>query len=156
MPTGVRQRLRHLLQGRRAVGVAVRLGIVAAACYAAWLAVGEFGRPYVFFDLKIYHGAVAYWASGGSLYDYLDPDVPLGFTYPPFAALVMLPMAHLSMLDAAWINVFASLAALALVLAALLKPIADRCGWKQWWFPVAVALPAAAALEPMRESLGYG
>jgi len=60
------------------------------------------------------------------------------------------------MLDAAWINVGASLLALALVLAALIKPIADRCGWRTWWLPVAVAVPAAAALEPMRESLGYG
>lgn len=155
MPTGVR-RLRHLLQGRRAVSTAIRVGIVAAACYAAWYAVQLFGRPYVFFDLKIYHGAVAYWASGGSLYDYLDPDVPLGFTYPPFAALVMLPMAHLSMVSAAWINVAASLAALTFVLAALIKPIAERCGWRTRWFPVALAVPAAAALEPMRETLGYG
>jgi len=156
MPTGVRRHLRHLLQSRRTAGVALRIGIVAATWYAAWYAVQAFGRPYVFFDLKIYHGAVAYWASGGSLYDYLDPDVPLGFTYPPFAALVMLPMAHLSMLDAAWINVAASLIALTLVLTALLKPIAERCGWRTLWFPVAVALPAAAALEPMRETLGYG
>jgi hypothetical protein len=156
MPTGVRHQLRHWLQHHRTAGTALRIGIVAATFYVAWLAVKEFGRPYVFFDLKIYHGAVVYWAGGGSLYDYLDPDVPLGFTYPPFAALVMLPMAHLSMIDAAWINVGASLAALALVLIALLKPIADRCGWKNWWFPVAVAVPAATTLEPMRESLGYG
>jgi alpha-1,2-mannosyltransferase len=156
MPTGVRTQLRHFLQTHRTAGVALRIGIVAATVYAAWLAVEEFGRPYVFFDLRIYHGAVAYWAGGGSLYDYLDPHVPLGFTYPPFAALVMLPMAHLSTIDAAWINVGVSLAALALVLAALIKPIAERCGWRRRWFPIAVAVPMAAALEPMRESLGYG
>nr|WP_290856184.1 glycosyltransferase 87 family protein [Hamadaea sp.] len=115
-----------------------------------------FGRPYVFFDLKIYHGAVAYWANGGSLYDYLDPDVPLGFTYPPFAALVMLPMGYLPMLDAAWINVGASMLVLTGVLAALIAPIAERCGWKHRWFPIALAVPIAAALEPMRETFGYG
>lgn len=156
MPTGVRHQLRHMIQHHRTTGTALRIGIVAATFYVAWLAVKEFGRPYVFFDLKIYHGAVAYWAGGGSLYDYLDPDVPLGFTYPPFAALAMLPMAHLSMIDAAWINVFASLGALAIVLAALIKPIADRCGWRTPWFAVALAVPMAAVLEPMRESLGYG
>jgi alpha-1,2-mannosyltransferase len=156
MPTGVRRPLRHLLQGHRAVGTALRIGMVAATFYAAWLAIGFFGRPYVFFDLRIYHGAVAYWASGGSLYDYLDPYVPLGFTYPPFAALVMLPMAHLTTLEAAWINVAASLVTLTLVLTALIKPIAERCGWRRRWLPIALAVPAAAALEPMRETLGYG
>jgi alpha-1,2-mannosyltransferase len=156
VPVGVRHQLRHTFQHHRTAGAALRIGAVLATFYVAWLAVKEFGRPYVFFDLKIYHGAVAYWAGGGSLYDYLDPDVPLGFTYPPFAALVMLPMAHLRMIDAAWINVGASLAALALVLAALIKPIAERCGWKHSWFVVWMAVPLAAALEPMRESLGYG
>jgi alpha-1,2-mannosyltransferase len=151
---GVRQRFRNLLVHRRTA--ALRVGVVAAACVAAWFVVQVFGRPYVFFDLRIYHGAVVYWAHGGSLYDYLDPGVSLGFTYPPFAALAMLPMAHLSMLDAAWINVGASLAALALVLAAFIRPIAERCGWRTRWFPIAVAVPAAAALEPIRESLGYG
>ncbi|NUR25687.1 MAG: DUF2029 domain-containing protein, partial [Catenulispora sp.] len=120
MPTGVRNRLRFL-QDQRIRGAALRCGIVAAAFVLAWYAVKVFGRPYTFFDLKIYHGAVAYWADGGSLYDYLDPDVPLGFTYPPFAALVMLPMAHLSMNDAGWVNVFASIGALAFVLAALIN-----------------------------------
>jgi hypothetical protein len=155
MPTGLRDRVR-LIQGHRATGTLVRSGIVAVACIAAWYAVQQFGRPYAFFDLKIYHGAVAYWAGGGSLYDYLDPKVPLGFTYPPFAALVMLPMGHLPMLDAAWINVAASLIVLTAVLAALLAPVAERCGWKHRWFPVALAVPIAAALEPVRESLGYG
>ncbi|MCP2326023.1 hypothetical protein HDA40_004530 [Hamadaea flava] len=168
MPDGLRDRLR-LFQGHRSLipdrrnlparhvtGTLVRLGIVAAAFVAAWYAVQEFGRPYVFFDLKIYHGAVAYWANGGSLYDYLDPDVPLGFTYPPFAALVMLPMGYLPMLDAAWVNVGASLLVLTAVMAALLAPIAERCGWKHRWFAVALAVPIAAALEPMRETFGYG
>jgi hypothetical protein len=155
MPSGVRHSLR-LIQGQRTSGAVLRFGVVAVACVAAWYAVQAFGRPYTFFDLKIYHGAVAYWAGGGSLYDYLDPDVPLGFTYPPFAALVMLPMAHLAMLDAAWINVAASLVALTFVLAVLLRPIAERCGWRHRWFPVAVAVPIAAAIEPVRETLGYG
>ena len=47
-----------------------------------------------FFDLRVYYGAINYWVhDGGSLYDYLLPRSTYGFTYPPFAALVMLPMA---------------------------------------------------------------
>ncbi|NUT37969.1 MAG: DUF2029 domain-containing protein [Hamadaea sp.] len=155
MLIGLRDRLR-LIQDHRATGALVRIGIVAVACIAAWYAVELFGRPYTFFDFKIYHGAVAYWADGGSLYDYLDPVVPLGFTYPPFAALIMLPMGYLPMLDAAWINVGASLLVLTAVVAALLAPVAERCGWKHKWFPLLLAVPIATVLEPVRESLGYG
>ncbi|HET6212730.1 MAG TPA: glycosyltransferase 87 family protein, partial [Micromonosporaceae bacterium] len=133
----------------------VRLGIVAGAVIGAVLAVRAFGRPYIFFDLRIYHGAVVWWWDGGDLYDYVAPDITLGYTYPPFAALVMLPMVAVSATVAGYLNVLASLAALAVVLAILLVPIADRYGWPRW-FAVALALPLAAATEPVRETLGYG
>ncbi len=38
---------------------------------AAWLAIDAFGRPYNFFDMKIYHGAAMWWASGRELYDFV-------------------------------------------------------------------------------------
>lgn len=119
------------------------------------LAVEMFGRPYIFFDLLIYHGAVVWWAGGGDLYAFIAPETTLGFTYPPFAALVMLPMATLTTKVAGWLNVIASLGALTAVLAALLGPIADRAGWPRW-FTVALAVPLATATEPIRETLGYG
>ena len=159
MPATVVERLRRLLPGHRVPGVdrwtIVRLGLVAVAAFGAWWAVKTYGRPYDFFDLRIYHGAVVWWAGGGDLYQYVAPDITLGFTYPPFAALVMLPMASFSVTTAGWLNVVASLGALAVVLAALLVPLADRYGWPRW-FAVALALPLAAATEPVRETLGYG
>ncbi|MFU8873360.1 glycosyltransferase 87 family protein [Micromonospora sp. SL4-19] len=133
----------------------VRTGIVAAVAYAAWLAIGAFGRPYNFFDMKIYHGAVVWWANGNELYDFIAPSTNLGFTYPPFAGLVMLPMSWLPVEAAGWLNALASIAALAVVLAALLRPIVDRLGWPLW-FTVAIATPMALAIEPSRETLGYG
>lgn len=46
-------------------------------------------------DISVYIGAINYLASGGALYDY-----PLsggyGFTYPPFAAIVLRPLIWLS------------------------------------------------------------
>lgn len=128
---------------------------MAAVAYAAWLAIGAFGRPYNFFDMKIYHGAVVWWASGHELYDFIAPGTTLGFTYPPFAGLVMLPMAHLPVQAAGLVNALGSLAALAVVLAGLLRPIVDRLGWPLW-YTVAIAVPLAAAIEPVRETLGYG
>ena len=131
------------------------IGIVAVVCYLAWRAVEAFGRPYTFFDMKIYHGAMVWWTSGGELYEYVAPETTLGFTYPPFAALVMLPMAGLPVAVTGWINLVGSVAALALILVALLRPIAERAGWPLW-FTVAVVLPLALAIEPARETLGYG
>ncbi len=134
---------------------AVRIGIVLGAVVLAVLAVRAFGRPYSFFDLKIYRGAVSWWAGGGELYQYVAPGITLGFTYPPFAALLMLPMVKLTAAAAGWTNVVLGLAALVLVLVVFLVPVADRYNWPRW-FVVALAVPLAAALEPGRETLGYG
>ncbi len=160
MPTTVGRRVDRLTPVRRIARridrrTVVRIGVVAAVAYAAWLAVGAFGRPYNFFDMKIYHGAAVWWASGRDLYEFVAPDTTLGFTYPPFAGLAMLPMAHLPVGLAGLVNAVASVAALAVVLAGLLHPIANRLGYPLW-FPVALATPLAAALEPSRETLGYG
>ncbi|GAB3054326.1 glycosyltransferase 87 family protein [Micromonospora schwarzwaldensis] len=160
MPTTVGRRTNRLPPAPRVVlGVdqrlVVRIGIVAAVSYAAWLAIGAFGRPYNFFDMKIYHGAVLWWANGNELYDFVAPSTTLGFTYPPFAGLVMLPMSWLPVDAAGFVNALASIAALAVVLAALLRPIVDRLGWSLW-FTVGIATPLAVAIEPSRETLGYG
>ncbi|MFI1196885.1 glycosyltransferase 87 family protein [Micromonospora sp. NPDC020750] len=163
MPATVRRRTDRLTPIRRVTrltrGVdrrtAVRVGVVAAVAYAAWFAIGAFGRPYNFFDMKIYHGAVAWWMNGNELYDFIAPSTTLGFTYPPFGGLVMLPMAVVPVQVAGWLNVLASIAALALVLAGLLRPVVDRLGWPLW-FTVGIATPMAVALEPGRETLGYG
>jgi len=119
------------------------------------LAVRAFGRPYIFFDLRIYHGAVVWWWGGNDLYEFIAPDITLGFTYPPFAAIMMAPMVVVDVTTAGYLSAFASLTALAAVLIAILVPVADRCGWPRW-FAVAVALPMAWATEPVRETLGYG
>ncbi|WP_091100634.1 glycosyltransferase 87 family protein [Micromonospora citrea] len=160
MPATVGRRVGRLAPVRRVTrGIdrrtVVRTGIVAAVAFAAWLAIGAFGRPYNFFDMKIYHGAVVWWASGHELYEFIAPGTTLGFTYPPFGGLVMLPMAHLPVELAGTVNALASIAALAIVLAGLLRPIVDRLGWPLW-YTVAIATPLAVAIEPARETLGYG
>ncbi|HEX5540876.1 MAG TPA: glycosyltransferase 87 family protein [Micromonospora sp.] len=149
-PPAPRRALRLL--NRRAL---LRIGVVVLACYAAIHAIDTFGRPYNFFDMKIYHGSAAWWAGGRDLYGFVAAETTLGFTYPPFAALLMLPMAKMPLALAGWINALASIAALALILIALLRPIASRVGWSPWLI-LGIALPSAIALEPARETLGYG
>jgi alpha-1,2-mannosyltransferase len=128
--------------------------LVAAAVVFAFVANELFGRRYIFFDMAIYHGAVEWWLAGGDLYDYVSPSL-LGFTYPPFAAVAMLPMAVVSASAAGWLNVIASLGVLGLVLAVLMRPLSDRFGWPRWP-TVGVALALAVATEPVRETLGFG
>src|SRR5256885_9193119 len=159
MPATVGERPRVTLDQRTDFrvgrGTLVRLGIVAVAVLGAIWAVGKYGRHYTFFDLKIYHGAMVWWTHGGNLYDFVAPDTTLGFTYPPFAALAMAPMAILPTIVAGWVNTVISLGALTLLLCWLLVPLADRYDWPRW-FAVALAVPLAAATEPVRETLGFG
>jgi alpha-1,2-mannosyltransferase len=145
----------HRITRRVASATPVRLGLIAGAAILAVWAVREFGRQYSFFDLRIYHGAVVWWAEGGDLYQFTAPQTTLGFTYPPFAALAMLPMVVFASAAAGWINALAGLAALGMVLFAILGPVTDRYGWPRW-FAVGLAVPLAGATEPVRETIGFG
>jgi len=139
--------------GRR---TAHQVGIVVALAVAVglFLAVAAVRRG--FFDLNVYYGALNYWVhDGGQLYDYVRPRTEYGFTYPPFAALTMLPMAlvpwNLAVVVAAVLTVVSA----GLVLFWLVSPVARRAGWPVW-FAVAVAACLVAAFEPMRETFSFG
>ena len=129
-------------------------GTVAVATVAhIW-----YGNRHHFFDLRIYWEAVRWWAGGHPLYDYSRPDVvqgSLGFTYPPFAALVLRPLALLPFGAAAAVFTVASAGALVVSLYWLLSPVADRHGQPRW-FALALALPMVSWLEPVRETLTFG
>jgi len=128
--------------------------LVGAWLFAAlgWWA---FARPYTFFDLRIYHGAVTWWLNGHTLYEYAAPDSGLGFTYPPFAALLMLPMAALPPVAAGVVSTVASVAVFAWIMTVLVGPVADRMGWPRW-VAIGAAIPLAGVTEPIRETLGFG
>jgi len=79
-----RQRTRILASGL--VVVAIACGVVLVTALSATTKSGILG------DLEIYRGAIGYAFGGGDLYAwvYEHPTVKgLGFTYPPFAALVL-------------------------------------------------------------------
>ena len=52
-------------------------------------------------DFVIYHEALQYLSTGHDIYAYRQHDMGLGFTYPPFAALVLYPLTWLSTNEAA-------------------------------------------------------
>ncbi|MFJ6197173.1 glycosyltransferase 87 family protein [Micromonospora sp. NPDC092111] len=128
--------------------------VVLAVAVAAFLSVAAVRHG--FFDLKVYYGALDFWVHDhGEIYDYLKPGTQYGFTYPPFAALVMLPMAYLPWPVAITVSVAASVLVSAVLIWWLLDPVARRAGWTRW-FVLAVALCLAAAFEPMRETVNFG
>ncbi|MEV2214112.1 glycosyltransferase 87 family protein [Streptomyces sp. NPDC050997] len=105
------------------------------------------------FDLRVYHGAVDHWIHhGGRIYDYRVPGTPYGFTYPPFAAVAMLPMALLGLHTAIAVALLLNLAALAVVLRILTGPAWRRYGW----YGCALGACLLALFEPLRDTISFG
>ncbi|PGH46631.1 alpha-1,2-mannosyltransferase [Micromonospora sediminicola] len=138
--------------GRTIAQVAAVAALAAAVTVFLSVAAVRHG----FFDLNVYYGALTFWVhDGGEIYDFLKAGTQYGFTYPPFAALVMLPMAYLPWNAAIVVSVTATVLVSAVVIWWLLDPVARRSGWTRW-FTLAVALCLAAAYEPMRETVNFG
>ncbi|MFE0472923.1 glycosyltransferase 87 family protein [Streptomyces sp. NPDC058947] len=106
-----------------------------------------------FFDLRVYHGSIDTWVHhGGRIYDYRVPGTMYGFTYPPFAAVAMLPMSLLDLRTAIAAALLLNLAALALVLRLLAGPAWRRLGWFGW----ALLACLLALFEPLRDTFSFG
>ncbi|NES12780.1 MULTISPECIES: glycosyltransferase 87 family protein [Micromonospora] len=143
-----------MAQGARRTIGQVGAVVVLAVAVTAFLSVAA--ARHGFFDLRVYYGALNWWVhDGGEIYDFLKPNTQYGFTYPPFAALVMLPMAYLPWEAAITVSVAATVVSSAVVIGWLVDPIARRSGWTRW-FALAVAFCLAAAFEPMRETVNFG
>jgi alpha-1,2-mannosyltransferase len=106
-----------------------------------------------FFDLRVYYGAVHTWVRhGGRIYDYRVPGTSYGFTYPPFAAVAMLPLAPMGRATAIAASLAVNLAALAVVLRILAGPGLRRHGWYRW----SLGLCGLALFEPLRDTFSFG
>ncbi|MFJ5533090.1 glycosyltransferase 87 family protein [Streptomyces sp. NPDC093261] len=130
-----------------------RLALVVglAAAVAVFTATVPLLRDW--FDLRVYYGTVHTWVhDGGHIYDYRVPGTTYGFTYPPFAALSMLPMAYVGLGTAIVLALLLNLAAAAVVLWILVGRELCRYGWFGW----ALAACALALLEPVRDTFSFG
>jgi len=99
--------------GRRAVALWVVFGAVAVvSCALVWR------RPDRLSDLHIYYGALQHLRAGQPLYSYVAANGG-PFTYPPFAALVLFPIALVpaGLLDVLWLA--ATVGALVAIAAAV-------------------------------------
>ncbi len=136
--------LRQLRSPRRVLLVTVPLLVLVLAGLVA-----HTGGRHI--DLEVYRSGVQAWLSGGDLYGPLPETaahIALPFIYPPFAAVLMVPLAVVSW-TAAWVGL---LALSTLSLGATLYVVARRmwpAGGPGAALSVAsIALPLALAVEP--------
>jgi alpha-1,2-mannosyltransferase len=146
----VRSRAAVLARSRATAPVAV--GLVAAAALAiALFAPGRRG----WFDVGVYWGTAQWWRQGGSIYSYLHPGTPYGFTYPPFALLCMLPLSVLTWPAAVVAMLAVNVACLVTLLRWLVEPVIVRTGWPRWPALV-VAGSLLAVFGPARDTVSFG
>lgn len=133
-----------------------KIGIVASAALVTILIVYLAETRNEFFDSRVYYGALRYWfRDGGMVYDWLRPGTPYGFTYPPFAGLVMSPMAFLPFPVVLVVATVATLLTTAALTWWFAGPMIRRQGWTVW-FAFAIAFCLAVAFEPVRETITFG
>jgi len=139
--------------GRLWLIVALVMTTLAALALHAW-----YGLRNHFFDLMVYRDAMLWWDDGNFLYDFGRPDATQGrleFTYPPFAAYLLRPLAWLTANQSAVIFSAVSVAALAVSIWLLVRPVADEHGWPRW-FTFGAAFVLASGLEPLRHTFDFG
>ncbi|MDI1465860.1 glycosyltransferase 87 family protein [Catellatospora sp. KI3] len=108
------------------------------------------------FDVSVYYGTVDDWVhAGGGIYDYLKPGTHYGFTYPPFAAVAMLPMSLLGWHTVVVVHTALTAAACAALVYWLVDPIAREHGWSRW-FSFGLGACALAMLQPARDTVSFG
>lgn len=140
---------------RRAVLLWVLLALfVLGVARAHWW----YGNRHNYYDLGIYRQAVNYWLHGHDLYKFTKPDATqgqLGFTYPPFGAIVLVPFAVLPWAGAIALYAVLTLGAMAVTTYWLLKPVAERHAWSLPYAMV-LGLTVFSTLEPIRENYTFG
>ncbi len=105
-----------------------------------------------FTDLSVYRYGGRAVLDGIALYDVDDPVTGLPFTYPPIAAVLMVPLALPPewLVAALWTG--ASVAALAAVVVVVRRSLGLAAAG--WW--VALVVVGSLALEPVGQTLAFG
>ncbi len=135
---------------------------------AAWLVLGlaytglvlthQFTLTGYRIDLDVYRIGSEQWLHGRGLYGSLpvtSAGLPLPFTYPPVAAVVLAPLALVPYPVASLVVTLLGLATLVVTLRLVLAATSAPPAWRE---PATFALlvATAVALEPVRQTLGFG
>jgi alpha-1,2-mannosyltransferase len=108
-------------------------------------------------DLEVYRDAGRSVLMGRPLYSYLTP-VPqlLPFTYPPFSAVLAVPLALLPRDAAAWVWTIGTLAVLGWLVAVAFRPLVRRFSVRRRPLVLALLMSAMVWTLPIRDEFRYG
>lgn len=132
--------------------------LLAAAVASIWLvAVHRARGQHNDIDLRIYRDSLTYWLHGHSLYSFKIPGPrSLGFTYPPFAAILMSPLVWLpaSIVADIW-----SVAVIAALFLTILWILPDRVRRFPLSRRILLCLTVSGVMffvAPIRDTLSFG
>jgi alpha-1,2-mannosyltransferase len=108
-----------------------------------------------FLDLRLYRAAGSALYAGRPVYSLDFTEIHLGFTYPPFALLVLSPLSEgpLGLVEALWWTVDAGVLIAAVTVA--LRSATSLRGARSWAVGSVLA-GLSIALEPVRSNMNYG
>jgi alpha-1,2-mannosyltransferase len=145
------------LASRRRSALLVTLNLAAAGVYLVHLGHG-LGLGGYRIDLDVYRTGARVLLHGGDLYGRLPRlgnGDELPFTYPPFAALIFIPLALVGYTTANWLLTAVTIASVAASLWCFAANAEAEAGARMRRF-LPWALPVALLLEPIRSTLTYG
>ncbi|MEC3957168.1 glycosyltransferase 87 family protein [Nocardia sp. CDC153] len=153
---GQRNLLRNLKTDGRAGLPRIPILIVLALALAFTVA---FSALHGFLDLQVYRVDTRGWLEHGTLY---GPTLPvaghtdLPFTYPPSAAVLMIPLAIMPLWLAEFLVTLSSLACLGVTLWLVLSRVRPDLDPRTRFTLATGALVVALAIEPVRTTLWFG
>jgi alpha-1,2-mannosyltransferase len=110
-------------------------------------------------DLEVYRSGVQAWLSGADIYGPLPPTsagISLPFIYPPFAALLMVPLTVVPWV-VAWVALLGlSTLSLGITLYVVARRLWPSAGPGAALSVASIGLPLALALEPVVETIKFG
>ena len=142
----------------------IRLGLAVANLAALTFSVMAFSRHGAGFhayrlDLDVYRIGSLAFLRGGNLYHGLPPTgsgVALPFTYPPFAAVLLSPLAMVPMTVAAVVITLASITLTGVTLREFTRSLSSGPLPAGPWLSIWWLLPVALFLEPVHSTVEYG
>jgi alpha-1,2-mannosyltransferase len=129
------------------------LAVVLTALSASWFLRQAHEWPVAGLDGRVYRDAARAFLDRQDIYSGRFQGLP--FTYPPFALLVFVPLALVPE-NAATLLMFLVSAAALVAVVRWCQDYATRGRAGSWWLTVALAAPAAVAVEPVRTTLSLG
>jgi len=142
----------------RPTATAVALGVVACAAGVSWLVATHLGAApsQRLVDLDVYRGTGRSVLDGNDLYRFLGhPPQRLPFTYPPFAALLAVPLAWMSFSAVGWLWTVGEILTTVAITWLGSRRSLPRLG--RWW-PLGLGLLAGAMQQmlPLRDEIKFG